>query len=223
MSAITGTLGLRRKHAFYLRILTRLVSGTLRPIRGDRAVNPLENWNSALSAASLAELAEEVIETSTGAIALDSADTQSNESDLKMFSERESVKGRVDSKGGRATNGALECLKRVLDIVGISLRKGGYNNSNHQRRRRGVDRSMPMSEASDDEDEFLDDFDHDSDLDLDDAGVAEYERRKVKVPRVRFGWPALQVDALKECIHVSQVVDGKYWFKLRLFSKKMAF
>jgi hypothetical protein len=209
MAAVTGTLGLCRKHAFYLRILSRLVSGTLRGAglnpgaMSTPADGPVHRWASALSASSLADLAESdtSADRATGVLG-----------DMAMYNECDTTQGRVDRKvsgdgggggaSGRATNGVLVCLARVLSVLGVSLKTIGRTTYDA-----GRITFVPM--APDDEDVFLDDFDDEGDLECGtDVDIVSAVQNRVKVKRVRFGWPDLQIDVLKECIHVSQAIDG---------------
>ncbi|KAI9330228.1 transport protein Trs120 or TRAPPC9 TRAPP II complex subunit-domain-containing protein [Zopfochytrium polystomum] len=206
MAAVCGSIQLRRKHAFYLRLLCRSVAGTLRAgiganggggtggLAGRQNAGSLGEWKRALSMASLVSMASE-------------AGDASELNEMRLDSETESATGRLDSRSkGRATNGALECLKRVCDVVGVPWRPTGKYDRAH---------SIHGGHWSDDEDAFLDEFEDDQDLDehstFGGAGLASSTvvvvKRKVQIPRVRFGWPDLQVDVLMECIAVSQAVD----------------
>ncbi|KAJ1562961.1 hypothetical protein HK405_005195, partial [Cladochytrium tenue] len=200
MAAACGTAGLRRKHALFLRIICRLVAGSLRPIPppapprgasaagGASAPGPLEMWRSALSTASLASLAsEEDGEGEDGTAAVSR--------EMQLLTESSSPTGRADTRPkGRETNGALECLKRVCDVLGVSWKQNRHASSNSK-------------SWSDDEDEFLDEFEEEGDIDSALSGNIQNGGKRAASQRIRFGWPGLQVDALKECVIVCQAVD----------------
>ncbi|KAJ3281136.1 hypothetical protein HK104_000185 [Borealophlyctis nickersoniae] len=99
----------------------------------------------------------------------------------------ESEDGGEKKRKEKTSNGALECMKRVCEALGVGEPDGGV-------------------EAE--EDDWMDDYQDDADLDVNDTlEVSSTSHRKVHLPRLRFGWPDLQIDVLKECINMAEIVD----------------
>ena len=68
-----------------------------------------------------------------------------------------------------------------------------------------------FSLSNEDEDAILDQFENDSDLDNIDFPIKSMLKttsQKIDIPRVRFGWPNLQTQVLKDCIDISDAVNG---------------
>jgi hypothetical protein len=88
---------------------------------------------------------------------------------------------RLSQRKGNG-EGALQCMKVVMESVGIGIR-----------------------DTSNDQDDWLDEFMDDSDI----TGGDEIEGSAVRVSRrERFGWPALQAEVLREIIDVAEVTEG---------------
>ncbi|KAJ3210402.1 hypothetical protein HDU67_005353 [Dinochytrium kinnereticum] len=190
IAAIYSAIGYNRKHAFYLRQTALLVLSTLRFSREGSTRSPTR-------------------------LQIGLIDRNPETGSMQLFSEQDSVTGKLDEKSlyrGR-TNGALECMKRVCEVMGIALRAP----------KSAADSSSFFAPLSDDEEDWLDDFDKDDDLQIEKTmlpsspvqppplspspSVASLYRQRVRIPRLRFGWPTLQIDVLKECIEIAQAVE----------------
>ncbi|KAJ3311956.1 hypothetical protein HDU76_002999 [Blyttiomyces sp. JEL0837] len=211
IASIYGIIGFKRKHAFFLRLTTQLVLGTLKPpalfsIPGAR-VNPIDHWKRATSVMSL--------DGSLG--------------DLRLETEQDVIHGKAGpgaSKSNKVTNGALECMKRVCDVFGLSKPSSSGGKST----------ALVNPIDSDDEEEWLDDYEENVDKELETLAPTpirtpisppkEVSRslrgsvaglnaaklpppvpKKFKIPRLRFGWPTLQIEILKQSVLIAQAVD----------------
>ncbi|KAI8854876.1 transport protein Trs120 or TRAPPC9 TRAPP II complex subunit-domain-containing protein [Chytridium lagenaria] len=188
MASIFSSIGYKRKHAFYLRQTALLVLSTLRFSReGSRSPTRLYLGN---------------------------LERTSEVGSMELYSEHDSVTGKVDGGISRSrTNGALECMKRVCEVMGIALKAP----------KPATDTKSVFAPLSDDEEDWLDDFDKDDDLHSETTmlpsspahanalspspSVVSLFRQRVRIPRLRFGWPTLQIDVLKECIEIAQAVE----------------
>ncbi|KAJ3110649.1 hypothetical protein HDU96_006389 [Phlyctochytrium bullatum] len=165
MASIFSSIGYKRKHAFYLRQTALHVLSTLRGSRESLSRGP-----SRLRIKSM------------------DADLDS----MHLVSEQDSVTGKVDGSSRVRTNGALECMKKVCEVLGIALKtpKPAANENNSF-----------FAPLSDDEEDWLDDFDNNDDLNTESselatttspnsiispsASVASLFKNRVRVPRLR--------------------------------------
>ncbi|KAJ3095829.1 hypothetical protein HDU97_006470 [Phlyctochytrium planicorne] len=190
VASLFSAIGYKRKHAFHLRQTALLVLSTL---RFNREGAPR---NSRLQVGTLERNPE------TGS--------------MHLYSEQDSVTGKLDEKGSKnRSNGALECMKRVCEVIGISLKSKTNVETNN---------NSFFAPLSDDEEDWLDDFDKDDDLNVEKSNlpispanpgsavspspsVSSLYGQRVRIPRLRFGWPSLQIEVLKECIEIAQAVE----------------
>ncbi|KAJ3141359.1 hypothetical protein HK100_007787 [Physocladia obscura] len=251
IAAVYGSIGFRRKHAFFLRQMNLAVAGTLRP----SGFNGLAAVVSASKSGKLSSIEDGIRMIDAwkreSTINLEEGELKSS---MKFVTEQDSVTGKVDTVenniafgldellGRSPPNGVIQCYKRVCEVLGLQIR--AY-------RTRVSLSGFLQPTFSDDEEEWLDEFDNDSDLKADATrktssaaetplDIANSRVRTVslknlaamaaglskpaakKVLRLRYGWPALQIQVLKECIQVAEVVDDNpyaIYFIIRLLRR----
>ncbi|KAJ3026975.1 UNVERIFIED_CONTAM: hypothetical protein HDU68_004718 [Siphonaria sp. JEL0065] len=162
IAAIYGALGFRRKHAFFLREMNLVVTETLRP-----------SGFSGLAAAARASRAGRLTSTEDGVRMIDSWKRESMINleegeligELRFATEKDSVTGKIDSdkddgilnSRGGPPNGVIQCYKRVCEVFGLQIRS--YKP-------RVLNPGFLHPAFSDDEEEWLDEFDNEEDLNI---------------------------------------------------------
>ncbi|KAI9350234.1 transport protein Trs120 or TRAPPC9 TRAPP II complex subunit-domain-containing protein [Obelidium mucronatum] len=254
IASIYGSIGFRRKHAFFLREMNLVVSETLRP-----------SGFSGLAASARASRAGRLSSFEDGTRMIDSWKRESlinleEGEELRFTTEHDSVIGRIDSEKddgilnlrGGPPNGVIQCYKRVCEVFGLQIRS--YKP-------RVPNTGFLHPTFSDDEEEWLDEFENEDDLKAMDDGKPLATNPTVVVPvspqaanpigsahvrtsslrnlaamavglskqhtkskssRIRYGWPALQIQVLKECIQVAEAVDDHpytIYFIIRLLRR----
>jgi hypothetical protein len=110
MAAVYSIIGFKRKHAFFLHETGLLVLSTLKPSQGSKLDTNLID----------------VRLPSSASIDMLSDPTAVTGEKLELVSEKDSVTGRANGLGkgtDQQTNGALECMKRVCEVLGVPLRR----------------------------------------------------------------------------------------------------
>ncbi|KAI8592489.1 TRAPP II complex [Geranomyces variabilis] len=155
-------VGLRKKHAFFLRQTALLLAANLRGPQRARM-------------GSLPDIAEAP--------------------DVKVG------RATVTARGGPLESGSLlECMDIVCKAYGAGQLGGA------------ADVDAPMALYDDENDDWVDAYFDESDLDLssiDDPGAHRYIRPSAPLTRVRYGWPDLQISVLKETIEMAETVGAQ--------------
>lgn len=94
-------------------------------------------------------------------------------------------------------NAVLQCMRKVFEAYDGSDERGG----------RSLD---------DDDDEWIDEYFDDGDLEVDEWDADDRMGKKIAISRLRYGWPDLQIDVLRECMDVAEVLEG--WFARKVFN-----
>ncbi|KAI8803231.1 transport protein Trs120 or TRAPPC9 TRAPP II complex subunit-domain-containing protein [Cladochytrium replicatum] len=238
MASIYAIIGYHRKHAFFLRQTVLLVlatlksSATLNPMKRISGVHPIP-----LVAAASGEVFTDMSSPSTFPSLALTSDPPRRTSLLQTISGTDAALQiiGIGSDMNHGTNGALECLKRVCDVLGMgssekqqqSLPSKPESIEPRSRRPSAMPtRSAPspipaqFAHESEDEDDWLDEYEDEDDIDAASTGLVETaadnddgpvlvlrRKKRVRIPRARFGWPDLQVDVLKECVDVAYASD----------------
>ena len=97
-------------------------------------------------------------------------------------------------------NGGLVCMKRVCDIFGV----GGQTEA--------IEGDLDSYELNEEDFDWLDEFRNEDDLENDaPIPIPNYKftstAKRMKT-KVKFGWPDLQIDILKECIDIAEGAEG---------------
>ncbi|KAJ3122079.1 hypothetical protein HK098_003143 [Nowakowskiella sp. JEL0407] len=182
IAAMYGELGYRRKHAYFLRMCSLLVVGTVKSELGVKRVGDGKRFGFDLSA--------------------------------------------VSGGGGRKSNGALECLKEACSVYGVGSKeikplKRQVTVSAPPSRRHSTTSVQTVSPTSptkasydsDDEDEWTQMYEDDGDIEeviesTNDTKNEKFSKKsRVITPKVKFGWPEIQIDVLRRCIDVSLTLD----------------
>ncbi|TPX66055.1 hypothetical protein SpCBS45565_g04757 [Spizellomyces sp. 'palustris'] len=109
----------------------------------------------------------------------------------------------IGSEGGRSaqlthTRGLFECMRRVCETFGVG-------DTIAVEGREPADATTSVEE---DDDEWLDLYFDEDDLDMDELDAHDIMSKKIQISRLRYGWPDLQVDVLKECMEISEAADS---------------
>ncbi|KAJ3295871.1 hypothetical protein HDU79_008223 [Rhizoclosmatium sp. JEL0117] len=270
IAAVYGAMGFRRKHAFFLREMNLVVSETLRP----SLYNGLSGTRRGRGRMSDRDQADgdAVVPPVMDSWKRDSTiNLEEGEGELRFATEMDNTRGKMDDqkedgilgKQILPPNGVIQSYKRVCEVFGLKIRS--Y-------KARVPNTGFLHPAFSDDEDEWLDEFDNEDDLQKDAkknqvakaVGTAAPVAAKVSqqnlkpavtsntpasrttslknlavvnssvplqsdlVPtriggsRIRYGWPVLQIQVLKECIHVAEAVDDHpytIYFIIRLLRR----
>ncbi|KAJ3405890.1 hypothetical protein HDU80_000600 [Chytriomyces hyalinus] len=247
IAAVYGSIGFRRKHAFFLREMGLVISETLRPgafhgiVPRKNQTDPSSNVLDAWKRESMMHLEEgEFYGSKDGG-------------GLRFTTETDTVTGKVDTeknaetKSGGTPAGILQTYKRVCEVFGLQIR-GFKSHVPHT--------SFLQPTFSDDEEEWLEEYENENDLqeastqqltplsklhqksialnsnitasnnavaalqtasashvrttslrNLASMALGTKAHAKKSSSRQRFGWPALQIQVLQECVQVSEALD----------------
>ena len=108
MASVYSSIGYHRKHAFFLRQTAQLILSTLRPYTfADDNLQKKYSWK-----------------VDSRLLSTDSLDLLTEGGELRLLTEHDSLTGKADSSsdGNQNTNPALECMKRVCEILGVPIK-----------------------------------------------------------------------------------------------------
>ncbi|KAI9193335.1 TRAPP II complex [Polychytrium aggregatum] len=189
MAAVYSLLGYKRKHAFFLRQTALLISSTFKS-------------DSQTSLAAARKIVEPY--SSSNILLVDNLEAAEASSFNLSASSNNLTTGRPDTAAAAAnvpaqSNSAIECMKKVCHVFGVGAKTIESLRSRHAKE--------PGACPDEDEDDWFDEYDQDVDVESTLGNTAIEFKKKISVPRLRFGWPHLQIDVLKECISISETVD----------------
>ncbi|KAJ3352563.1 hypothetical protein HDU83_007870 [Entophlyctis luteolus] len=127
--------------------------------------------------------------------------------------------GDLNDTVGKHTTGVIQCYKRVCEVFGLRIRSRNHVLNEaiiffpKANRSQNLQSGFLMPSFSDDEEDWLDDFDNEIDLQTEATHEKDFSSkytarsRIVKAPRLRFGWSALQIQVFKECIQAAEAVE----------------
>ncbi|KAI8907040.1 TRAPP II complex [Powellomyces hirtus] len=107
--------------------------------------------------------------------------------------------GELQPTKAPESGGLLECMHNVCEAYGASEMSAETDAA----------KGGPMALFDDDNDDWADEYFDESDLDNATGDDSQSASKPTHVSRVRYGWPHLQIDALKEFIDMAETVGGE--------------
>ncbi|KAI9101236.1 transport protein Trs120 or TRAPPC9 TRAPP II complex subunit-domain-containing protein [Phlyctochytrium arcticum] len=142
------------------------------------------------------------------------ATRKAREAEMSMQHQTTEDRGRMILDAAEA-NGVLDCIKKVCEAFGVPASNPSQSSGDAALNENTATSSLEGFNLDDEEeDQWLDMYFDETDLDAEELGSkdqlyqAMINRKRIPLSRLRYGWPELQVDVIKECMDVAEIVDA---------------